>query len=67
MRLHLRKSEPLLPVPLNCAGFGINGNDPAAGKLRYVQDDDTITAFTVFGMNDSDIAAQYPNLRSYSL
>lgn len=37
---HLRKREPLFPVPCNSFGFGINRDDPAAGKLRNMQDND---------------------------
>ena len=37
---HLRKREPLLPVPVDSTGFGINRYDPAAGELRDMQHND---------------------------
>ena len=37
---HLRKREPLLPVPVDSTGFGINRDDPAAGELRDMQHND---------------------------
>ena len=37
---HLRKREPLLPVPVDSTGFGINGDDPASGELRDMQYND---------------------------
>jgi len=39
-RFHLRKREPLLPVPVDSTGFGINRDDPAAGELPDMQHND---------------------------
>jgi len=39
-RFHLREGKTLLPVPVGSAGFRINCDNPAAGKLRDIQDND---------------------------